>query len=84
VEEKLGFNKRMSYGEAASTLESNIAAMRAKYAGRLRDVYLFQARDQQSTGASTEREGYCGALQANQSTKGAYTTAVENLLSSNP
>ncbi len=84
VEENFGFSKCMSYGEAASTLESNIAAMRAKYAGRLRDVYLFQARDQQSTGASTEREGYCGALQTNQSTKGAYTTAVENLLSSNP
>lgn len=84
VEENFGFSKCMSYGEAASTLESNIAAMRAKYGGRLRDVYLFQARDQQSTGASTEREGYCGALQTNQSTKGAYTTAVENLLNSNP
>jgi hypothetical protein len=84
VEENFGFNKCMSYGEAASTLEANIAAMRAKYAGRLRDVYLFQARDQQPTGASSEREGYCGALQTDQSTKGAYTTAVENLLSSNP
>jgi hypothetical protein len=84
VEENFGFNKCMSYSEAASTLESNIAAMRAKYGGRLRDVYLFQARDQQPTGASTEREGYCGALQPNQATKGAYTTAVESLLSSNP
>jgi hypothetical protein len=84
VEENFGFSKCMSYGEAASTLESNIAAMHARYGSRLRDVYLFQARDQQSTGTSTEREGYCGALQTNQSTKGAYTTAVENLLSSNP
>lgn len=84
LEENFGFNKCMSYGEAASTLESNIAAMRAKYGGRLRGVYLFQARDQQPTGTSTEREGYCGALQSNQATKGAYTTAVENLLSSNP
>ena len=84
VEENFGFSKCMSYGEAASTLESNIAAMRAKYGGRLRNVYLFQARDQQPTGTSSEREGYCGALQTNQSTKGAYTTAVENLLSSNP
>jgi hypothetical protein len=84
VEENFGFGKCMSYGEAASVLESNIAAMRARYGGRLRDVYLFQARDQQSTNASTEREGYCGALQANQATKGAYTTAVESLLTSNP
>ena len=84
VEENFGFNKCMSYSEAASTLASNIAAMRARYGSRLRDVYLFQARDQQSTGTSTEREGYCGALQTNQATKGAYTTAVESLLTSNP
>ncbi len=74
----------MTYAEAAGTLESSISAMRAKYGSRLRDVYLFQARDQQSTGSSTEREGYCGALQSNQATKGAYTTAVQSLLSNNP
>jgi hypothetical protein len=84
VEENFGFNKCMTYAEAASTLESSISAMRAKYGGRLRDVYLFQARDQQSTGSSTEREGYCGALQSNQAPKGAYTTTVESLLTSNP
>jgi hypothetical protein len=84
VQENFGFNKCMSYSEAASALESNITAMRAKYGSRLRDVYLFQARDQQSSGTSSEREGYCGALQTNQSTKGAYTTAVETLLNSNP
>jgi hypothetical protein len=84
VEENFGFNKCMSYGEAASTLESSIAAMRAKYGSRLRDVYLFQARDQQSSGSSTEREAYCGALQTNQATKGVYTSAVQGLLSSNP
>jgi hypothetical protein len=84
LEENFGFNKCMTYAEAASTLESSISAMRAKYGSRLRDVYLFQARDQQPTGSSTEREGYCGALQSNQATKGAYTTSVESLLSSNP
>lgn len=84
LQENFGFNKCMTYSEAASTLESSISAMRAKYGSRLRDVYLFQARDQQPTGSSTEREGYCGALQTNQATKGAYTTTVENLLSSNP
>ncbi len=84
LQENFGFNKCMSYAEAAGTLEADISAMRAKYGSRLRDVYLFQARDQQASGSSSEREGYCGALQANQGTKGAYTTAVENLLSSNP
>ncbi len=84
VQENFGYNKCLTYGEAASTLESSISAMRAKYGSRLRDVYLFQARDQQSTGSSTEREAYCGALQTNQATKGAYTTAVQSLLSANP
>jgi len=84
LQENFGFNKCMTYSEAASTLESSISAMRAKYGSRLRDVYLFQARDQQATGSSTEREAYCGALQTNQATKGAYTTAVESLLTSNP
>jgi hypothetical protein len=84
LQENFGYNKCLTYAEAASTLEASISAMRAKYGSRLRDVYLFQARDQQATGSSTEREGYCGALQTNQATKGAYTTAVESLLSSNP
>jgi hypothetical protein len=84
LSENFGFNKCMSYSEAASTLESNVAAMHARYGGRLRSLYIFQARDQQPTGASTEREGYCGALQSNQAPKGAYTTAVESLLSANP
>lgn len=84
LQENFGFSKCMTYAEAASTLESSISAMRAKYGSRLRDVYLFQARDQQATGTSTEREAYCGALQTNQATKGAYTTAVQSLLSSNP
>ncbi|HEY2282091.1 MAG TPA: hypothetical protein VGH60_00910 [Solirubrobacteraceae bacterium] len=84
LQENFGFDKCMTYSEAAGTLESSITAMRAKYGSRLRDVYLFQARDQRSTGGSSEREGYCGALQTNQATKGAYTTTVQSLLSSNP
>ncbi|HEY3864498.1 MAG TPA: hypothetical protein VGL54_00245 [Solirubrobacteraceae bacterium] len=84
LKENFGFNKCMTYGEAASTLESDIAAMRTKYGSRLRSVYIFQAHDQQPTATSTEREGYCGALQINQATKGPFTTAVESLLSANP
>jgi hypothetical protein len=74
----------MTYGAAASTLESNVAAMHAKYGSRLRGLYIFQARDQQASGAATGREGYCGALQSDQAPKGAYTTAVQSLLAANP
>ncbi|HUB35243.1 MAG TPA: hypothetical protein VL972_00325 [Solirubrobacteraceae bacterium] len=84
LQENFGFNRCMTYGEAASTLETAISGMQAKYGSRLRALYVFQARDQDATGASTEREGYCGALQSNQASKGAYTSAVEKLLSANP
>ena len=70
----------MTYSEAASTLASNVAAMRAKYGSRLGGVYLYQAHDQKPTGASTEMEGYFGGIQLNGEAKGAYTTEVESLL----
>ncbi len=74
----------MTYAEAATDLASTISGMRSRYGSRLRAVYLFQARDQKATGTSTEFEGYYGALQSNMAPKGAYTTEVESLLSTNP
>jgi hypothetical protein len=84
LSENFGFNRCMSYGEAASTVTSSVAAMRSKYGSRLRAFYLFQGRDQEATGASSNREGYCGALQSNDTPKGAYTSAVQSLLAANP
>jgi hypothetical protein len=84
LEENYGFNACMTYQEAATTLESNLSAMRARYGNRLAAFYLFQAHDQDATGTTTEREGYFGALQSDEAPKGAYTTAVESLLSANP
>lgn len=81
LEENYGFNPCMTYAEAATTLTTNVAAMRARYGSRLASFYLFQARDQEATGASTGREGYFGALQSDEAPKGLYTTAVESLLS---
>jgi hypothetical protein len=84
LEENYGFNACMTYQEAATTLQSNLSAMRARYGSRLAAFYLFQAHDQDATGTTTKREGYFGALQSNEAPKGAYTTAVESLLSLNP
>jgi hypothetical protein len=84
LSDNFGWNKCMTYSEAASVLGSTITAMRARYGSRLRSLYLFQARDQQPTGASTNREYYFGALQSNQAPKGAYTTEVQSLLAENP
>jgi hypothetical protein len=84
LDDNFGWNKCMSYDEAASTLSRVIGEMRSRYGSRLAAVYLFQARDQQLTGASTNREYYFGALQSNQASKGAYTTEVQSLLATNP
>ena len=54
LENNFGFNACMTYSEAASTLASNVAAMRAKYGSRLGGFYLYQAHDQKPTGGSTE------------------------------
>jgi hypothetical protein len=84
LDDNYGFNKCMTYSEAANTLTSNVAAMRSRYGSRLASLYLFQARDQKATGTSGGREGYFGALQSNEASKGAYTTTVQSLLSTNP
>ena len=84
LDDNYGFNKCMTYSEAATTLTSNLSAMRTRYGSRLASLYLFQARDQEETGASGSREGYFGALQSNEAPKGQYTAAVQSLLSLNP
>ncbi len=84
LEDNYGYNPCMTYQEAATTLQSTVSTMRARYGARLTAFYLFQARDQRATGTSTEREGYFGALQSNEQPKGAYTAAVQSLLSANP
>jgi hypothetical protein len=48
---------------------------------RLDMFMLYQVRDQEATGAGNQRESYFGALQHELQPKGAYTTAVESLLS---
>jgi hypothetical protein len=84
LEYNFGWNKCMTYSEAASTLGSAVAAMRARYGSRLAAFYLYQAHDQAATGTSTSLESYFGALQSNASPKGAYTSEVESLLATNP
>ena len=84
LSDNFGWNKCMTYQEAAEVLGSTIAGMRGRYGSRLRAVYLFQARDQKPSGSGGDREVYFGALQSNQDSKGAYTSAVQSLLAANP
>ncbi len=84
LSENYGWNACMSYSEAASDLGSTIAALREHIGSQLKAVYLYQAQDLTTSGTSTDREMYFGALQRDGSRKGAYTTEVESLLKNNP
>jgi hypothetical protein len=82
LSDNYGMNKCMSYAEAGLTVTSTVAAMRLKLGGRLNMFMLYQVRDQASSGTTSDREAYFGALQQNLQPKGAYTTAVQSLLAS--
>src|SRR5215213_951383 len=77
LSDNYGWNKCMTYGEAASTLHSVLSGMPTRYGSRLGAFFLYQAHDQYATGTKTGREAYFGALQSNGSAKGAYTTELK-------
>jgi hypothetical protein len=79
--ENYGWNACMSYQEAGEALSETVSEMRQMLGSRLDMFMLYQVRDQEATGASNQRESYFGALQHELQPKGAYTTAVESLLS---
>jgi len=83
LSDNYGWNKCMTYGEAASTLHSVLSGMQSRYGSRLGAFYLYQAHDQYATGTQTGREAYFGALQSNGTAKGAYTTEVKGDLAVN-
>jgi hypothetical protein len=84
LEYNFGFNKCMTYAEAATTVTNAVNGMKSRYGSRLAALYLYQAHDQRSTGTSTTLEAYFGVVQLNNAPKGAYTPAVESLLTANP
>jgi hypothetical protein len=77
-----GWNPCMNYQEAGEALSRSIAEMREVLHGRLGLFLLYKIRDQKAAGASTYREEYFGALQSELQPKGAFTTAVEQMLAS--
>jgi hypothetical protein len=84
LSDNYGFNRCMTYQEAANTLQSTVQAMRSRYGSRLAGFYVYEARDEAAAGASSERESYFGTMQINEEPKGAYTSTVESLLAANP
>ena len=80
VYENYGFNPCMSYAEAAEQLKRSVAEIKTLAGNRLQLFMLYQVRDQQVAGASSDREAYFGLLQHEDQPKGAYTTAAQELL----
>jgi hypothetical protein len=75
-----GWNPCMTYGEAASAMEGELAGIQARYGQRVRNVFIYQAFDQRPPQADSEREHYFGALTSSGVPKGAYTAAIRALL----
>jgi hypothetical protein len=82
ISENYGFNDCLTYSSAASTLQSTLTRMRARFGSRIAAFYLFQASDQQVHDRTSNAQGYFGALQSDGTPKGAYTAAVESDLTS--
>jgi hypothetical protein len=80
--ENYGYNRCMTYNEAAETLRRDVTEIGALLGSRAGLFLIYQVRDQQPTGASSEREMYFGLLQHELQSKGAYTEAAEQLLAS--
>jgi hypothetical protein len=80
LSDNYGWDKCMTYATAATALTTTMRDMRSKYGSRLRAAFLYSGRDLRTSGASTEREHYFGALHSDMSDKGAYSAAVRTLL----
>lgn len=77
-----GLNTCMSYEEAAHELNSTVDWIKRLLGARLGDFFLYQVRDQQAAGATSNWQAYFGVLQHELQPKGAYTTAAQALLAS--
>ena len=80
VYENYGLNPCMTYAQAAEQLKKSVAEIKAQVGSRLQLFLLYQVRDQLLAGASNDREAYFGLLQHEDQPKGAFTSAVQELL----
>jgi hypothetical protein len=76
-----GWPRCLTYAQAASDLRRAVAALHASYP-QIAELFLFEQRDSQRSGASRDREGYFGVVQNKGQRKGAYTSAIRSLLTS--
>jgi hypothetical protein len=80
VNDNYGLNPCMSYAEAGEVLRKNVSEIKGLIGSRLGLFLIYQVRDQLPAGVSKDREAYFGLLQHEGQPKGAFTTAVQELL----
>ena len=76
LSDNYGYPRDLTYSQAATTLNDAFAQWQSHVGSRLKQVIIYQNADLQSSGASSDREGYFGITKRDGSDKGAYTTAV--------
>jgi hypothetical protein len=80
LDDNYGWDKCMTYDQAATALTSTVSGMRTRYGARLAAMFLYQVHDQKTPGTSGSREAYFGGLTMAGAAKGAYTAAMTSLL----
>jgi hypothetical protein len=80
LSDNFGWNPCMTYAEAATTMRSTVAGIRARYGARVRAIFVYQAFDQRGPESDANREHYFGALTSTGAAKGAYTGAIAALM----
>ncbi|HSJ74142.1 MAG TPA: LamG domain-containing protein, partial [Miltoncostaeaceae bacterium] len=66
----------MTYQQAGDAVTRELAAMNARFPGRLATLLWYFVRDHAAPGASSDREDYFGAVREDRSDKGALTAAI--------
>jgi hypothetical protein len=80
LDDNYGWNRCMTYAEAADALTGSVEDMRARYGGRIRHFLIYNGRDLRDSGQTGDREHYFGLTTMGEQDKGAFTAAARTLL----
>lgn len=80
LDDNYGWNRCMTYDEAAAALSGTVADMQARYGGRIRHFLVYNGRDLRANGQTGDREHYFGLTTLNEQDKGAFTAAARTLM----
>jgi hypothetical protein len=74
----------MTYAQAGDAVRTDVAAMNARFPGRIAVLLWYFIRDHASSGSSGDREDYFGAVREDRSDKGGLTAAIRAMAAAYP